>query len=51
MMFVDSVGVGPVLIGLALLTIVLAVSQFVLLPIREKDWVLTEPEGAEASAD
>jgi len=43
MMFIDSAGVGPVLIGLALLTILLAASQFLLLPIREKDWTLTQP--------
>ena len=52
MMFVDSAGVGPVLIGLAALTALLVVSQFILLPIREKDWVLAEPEHtAEPSAE
>jgi len=46
MMFVDSAGVGPVLVGLAVLTILLAITQLMLLPMREQDWKLAAPESA-----
>ncbi|MFC2081621.1 MFS transporter, partial [Candidatus Bipolaricaulota bacterium] len=45
MMFVDSASVGAVLIGLSVTAILLAGVQLLLLPMREKDWVLSDPEG------
>ncbi|MFC2099894.1 MFS transporter [Candidatus Bipolaricaulota bacterium] len=49
MMFVDSSEVGVVLIGLSVMAILLAGVQLLLLPMREKDWVLSDPEGAPSS--
>lgn len=44
MILVDSYNVGNVLIGLSTLMLAIAASYLVLLPIREKDWVLAEPD-------
>ena len=43
MMFVDRSGVGIVLAGLAGILLVLSLAQILLLPLREKDWVLAAP--------
>ena len=44
MMFVDRSGVGIVLAGLAGILLVLSLAQILLLPLREKDWVLAAPQ-------
>jgi len=46
MLFVDRSGVGPVLIGLAGLTVLLSATRIALLPMRDRDWVLAAPPDA-----
>jgi MFS transporter, DHA3 family, macrolide efflux protein len=44
MALVDSYNVGNVLIGLASLMLVIALCYLLLLPLHERDWVLSDPE-------
>ncbi|MCK5213527.1 MAG: hypothetical protein KAQ74_06325, partial [Dehalococcoidia bacterium] len=44
MILVDSYNVGNVLIGLSTLMLVIALCHLLLLPLRERDWVLSDPE-------
>ncbi len=50
MALIDASGLEKVLIGLASLMLVIAVCYFVFLPMRERDWVLSEPEEGDAAA-
>ncbi len=43
MLFVDRSGVGAVLVGLAAILLALSVAETLLLPTREKEWVLAKP--------
>ena len=43
MLFVDRSGVGLVMLGLGGLVLLLAAARTVLLPMREQDWILSEP--------
>ncbi|MBU0595715.1 MFS transporter [Candidatus Bipolaricaulota bacterium] len=45
MTLVDRASLGVVLVGLSLLMLAVSGLQLLLLPIRERDWVLSEPEG------
>jgi len=45
MLFVDRSGAGPVLLGSAGVLLALSATQILMLPMREKDWVLAAPSG------
>jgi len=51
MAFVDRVGVGPVLAVLAGLTVLLAASRTVLLPMHDRNWVLSAPPQADGPTE
>jgi MFS transporter, DHA3 family, macrolide efflux protein len=44
MALVDHYDVGKVLIGISALMLIIALSYLLLLPMREREWVLSEPE-------
>ena len=49
MLLVDRWAVGPVLVIFSVLMLVNVALRCFLLPLREKDWVLSDPEGASSS--
>jgi DHA3 family macrolide efflux protein-like MFS transporter len=49
MTLVDRASLGVVLVGLSLLMLAISGLQLLLLPLREKDWVLADPEGGPPS--